>query len=142
MTIYTEKNPKDLTDRELIDEYIGLEGALESADQSDCGMARWDSINAEIKHRGITNEQIEKRRKELYKIWGIEETNKQKRNTDHDLTWEEYKQKHYKIKEKPKMTEDELRCPECGSKNVKSYCDDAFASFECLDCGWEHSVCS
>ena len=68
-------NAKGLTDRELIDKYIDWDEFLEHtagfALTEGAGMDEWDSINAEIKRRGITDEQIEKRRKELYKIWGI-----------------------------------------------------------------------
>lgn len=69
------KKIKDMTDSELIDKYIDWDEFLEHTAgfglTEGAGIDEWRSINAEIKRRGITDNQIETRRKELYKKWGI-----------------------------------------------------------------------
>jgi len=58
------KEPKDMTDRELIDEYLEVNDLLNHVGYVD-GAEYLDSIEAEIERRGITDEQIEARQKEL-----------------------------------------------------------------------------
>ncbi|NIU81984.1 MAG: hypothetical protein GWN17_00275 [Candidatus Korarchaeota archaeon] len=79
------EEPKEMSDRELIDNYIHWIDFLEATS----GFAlypnkrdEWDSVKAEIKRRGITDETIETRRKEILAKWEKESQEIERRRNE------------------------------------------------------------